>query len=180
MKKITLLLLFALSLIFAGCESNKKQTVKINGQYMVELPGFLSETTELNDDASLQYANELREFYVAVIDEPKKDFDEYMDGIGEKSGLEGFSEFLIDDFSENSEMKKPELKKITFNNLNAYTANLTNMVNGYSTFWKISYIEGAESYYQLFTWTLEKNKDKYAEEMNKIHNSFKEISKDKK
>ncbi|HRW22364.1 MAG TPA: hypothetical protein P5509_10350, partial [Bacteroidales bacterium] len=53
---------------------NSFNTIQINNLYSIDVPDFLVKTNSLNDEASLQYENTAKEYYVIVIDEAKHDF----------------------------------------------------------------------------------------------------------
>src|SRR5688572_23783765 len=70
-----LLLFISLAWMAISCEEEGTQTVKIDGRYVMEIPGSMEKTSELNNEASMQYQNMLQELYVIVIDEPKLQLD---------------------------------------------------------------------------------------------------------
>ena len=180
--KIRLFLLAFAALTLTACD-DKPQTVTINKKYSVDLPSFLSVATDLNEDASLQYENQLREFYVVVIDEPRKAFDDMMESgeIGYGPDLDGYSQLLVDDVRETIADKstaKPTKAKI--NGLDARLASLSGTVENLNVYWKVGYIQGKKDYYQVLCWTLAENKEKYDAQMGEIINSFKETDKSRK
>lgn len=180
--KIRLLLLAFVALTLSSC-NQKPQTVTIKNKYSVDLPSFLSVATGLNDDASLQYKNEMREFYVVVIDESRKDFDDMMQSgeLGYGADLDGFSQLLVDDVREtigDKNTEKPVKTKI--NGLDARLTSLTGTVEDINVYWRAGYIQGKKDYYQVLCWTLTDNKDKYDAQMTEIIKSFKETDKSRK
>ena len=50
--------------------------VSIDGDYRIDIPKFMTGTTGLNEEASLQYQSLLKEAYLIIIDEPKSGFEE--------------------------------------------------------------------------------------------------------
>lgn len=178
MKKIISILV--LSLLLGSCKSNNKtETVQADNQYTLDLPSFLSKTDQLNKNASLQYQNTNKEFYVVVIKESKAGFKEAMDkdNMGD-ANLKNYSNFLTEDLKAAipvTVLSPFEEKNI--NGLNARTISLSAPVNNNDFYWKFAFIEGNSTFYQVITWTLKDQKEKYDGQMEAILQSFKEISK---
>jgi len=173
MKKIIALCLFS---ILFSCASDTVETIKVDNKYSVEIPSFLSKGTDLHEDASLQYQNLLREFYIIVLDEPKQNFIDIAQTIDIAPGLEGYSKILKDGMGENIvNAKFIDLKEFKINGLKAKTFTVKGKIEGIDAFYKIAHLEGKDSYYQIVSWTTQKNEEKYASKMDKIIASFKEI-----
>src|SRR5690606_23595679 len=67
-----ILLLIVLGFYTISCQnSNTFETINVK-DYSVDIPTSLSKTENLNQEASLQYQNLLKELYIIVIDESKK------------------------------------------------------------------------------------------------------------
>ena len=102
MKKIISSLIVVLFLCSCDQFSNEPKVIPINNQYTLTVPSYMSKNESLHDEASLQYANLFKEFYVIVIDEPKTEFssalidnlltDSYNDD------LDGYTKLLLDNF----------------------------------------------------------------------------------
>lgn len=170
MKKI-----IALGLLFTvliSCNSKTEyQTVTIKNKYSLELPDFLSEVTNLNAGASLQYQNPLREFYVIVLDEPKSKFPNQ-----ESVNLEAFKTILRNELQTNLNNPKFSSDRDTvINGLKAKLFSLSDNSNNIDIYYQFAYIESKNHFYQILTWTLENRKDQFSLDMNKIIASFKEI-----
>jgi len=180
MKKL-LFALIGLMFLISCQESDTTELVKVKNQYSVELPSFLIISSELNDDASLQYQNLYKEFYVIVIDETKQELidvitENGLDTSTFKVDFDMFTSFVKEDFIYSIEIDEiPELKDTTINNLNAKLLELDGSFDGIEIFYDIAYVEGKDSYYQIMVWTLGENKEDYKAKMNKIIASFKEI-----
>lgn len=173
MKKILALCLFT---ILLSCDSKEVQTVTIKNKYTLQLPGFLSKATDLHEDASLQYQNALREFYVVVIDEPKQDFYNIAETTEDfPADFEGYHQILRSGLEEAIEdIDIAPTKDTQINGLKAKTFSLTGNIETIPVFYEIAYIEGKDRFYQIVTWTLKDNKEKYSEQMRNILSSFKE------
>lgn len=183
--KIIVIALVALCLAGCGKGVTEFETVRVKGMYSLDLPDFLTETDDLNDEASLQYQNPFREFYAIVIDEPKTElikalevnslYDYY------SADLEGYSQLLLDGIENAAEMNDiPEFTDTKINGLKARTIGLEGVTDGISIYWKIAYIEGNNNYYQVLAWTLSEKRETHEKDMEAIINSFKETDKSKK
>lgn len=173
MKKTLALCLVALLL---SCNSKEVQTVTIKNQYSVQLPDFLSKAKDLHQGASLQYQNALREFYVVVIDEPKKDFYAIAETTEDfPADFNGYHQILKNELEEGiQDIQITPTKDTQINGLKAKTFSLTGEIGTIPVYYEVAYIEGKDKFYQIVTWTLKDNKEKYAEQMQKILSSFKE------
>lgn len=174
MKKILVLLLASFVL---SCDSNdewKKIEIK---NYVIELPTFLSESTQLNDDATLQYQNIFKEVYIIVIDESKKETHESLTNIGLEDAysidFKGYTKLLSSSLERNIQMKNKTEKDTLINSLQAKILKFEGKVEGFEVFYEVAYINGLEDYYQVMTWTLLKNKSDYEQLLDKMVHSFK-------
>ena len=174
MKKITLLLL---AVFIISCESSDEwKTIEVNN-YSVELPTYLSESKQLNDDASLQYQNIFKEVYIIVIDENKKEMETSLidNGLSEiySNDFEGYTKLLSTNLATNVEMKNKTEKDTLINSLQAKILKFDGKVEDIDVFYEVVYINGIYDYYQVFSWTLLENKSKYKETIDKMVHSFK-------
>lgn len=152
------------------------------GGYKISIPKHLSVSKDLNDDASLQYQDTLKELYIIVIDEPKTDF------------IKSFSEPEVNEYDDKltpeknyrivqmkSLMEKvtlrgePVVKKATINGLDAEIVDFTGSVPNVDAeiYYKLAFIEGTKNLYMVMTWTLDSKKDSNSEEMDQMIQSFK-------
>ncbi len=178
-----------ISLLFVSCGSDQaKQTVKVGNKYELELPKKLDKRTDLNPEASLQYGNAILEFYVAVIDEDHQEFAKYLEeeGNSEEMTVEELFELVsLDDYfsscSENwierSDMKvlPKEITETSVGGFPAYYVEKKHTVDGYEVFYNIAILKGKKAFYQIYVWTLAKQKEKRSQAMKDIIHSFKEL-----
>ena len=172
----------ALTLFILSSCNDTVETVKVDGKYTIDLPSYLNKADDLNKAASLQYKNEMREFYVLVFDEPREDFHKAVTAGGLDYGpnLDGYSGLLADDITKASGLEvHPELKKKTINGLNARILEIEGKVKDLDIYWKIAYLEGKNRYYQILTWTTPSKKADNEEAMDAVIISFKETDKSK-
>ena len=178
MKKIIALLFFA---TLTSCsESKEVETVAVQDKYTLQLPDYLSEANDLHPDASLQYQNALKEFYVVVIDEQKQGFYDAAAMTDYTADFAGYHDILKNGMeAEIDDVKISATVDTQVNGLKAKTLSLTGGIEGIPVYYEIGYLEGKDRFYQIVTWTLESNKDKYKEPMQKIISSFRETGADR-
>ncbi|HEU4717933.1 MAG TPA: hypothetical protein VFU15_08860 [Bacteroidia bacterium] len=177
--------LFVASMAFIGivafsCKGKVEyQTVTVK-DYSVDIPKHLVVATDLNDDASLQYQDPIREFYVIVIDESKDDFINTFKEIGEydstKTAEKNYREVQLKSMKDHITMKSdPVLKAAKINGLDAEIADFTGNVEGIQSdiWYKVAFIEGPDNMYMLMEWTKDSDKDKNSDEFDGVINSFK-------
>lgn len=179
MKKLAILMLAVAAVV--SCQTDRKdQVVTVKDRYTISLPPFVKETSELNEDASLQYQNTLREFYVVVIDESKAEFEKALSDNDLNDlypqNIKGYSELLLFSMEQAIEIKsKSMLKDTIINNQPAKILTIKGRVEGTDIFYSIGFVQGVKRYYQIITWTLQNKEKEHAGLMKKIIASFKEI-----
>ena len=179
MKKM-ILFLFVITTILSCGPNDKQQTVKIDNKYTLSIPAFLTRAKGLNDEASLQYQNGRKEFYVIVLDEPKaylkKALEENELTETYSNDVKGYSELLLKGFETNISLsKKSKMMDTVINNMPARLININGSVDNISAYYSIAYVEGKERYYQVMVWTLSKFEKEYKDKMNQILFTLKEL-----
>ncbi len=161
----------------------KYDVKKVNGLYSIEIPDFMTETTTLQPDASLQYNNPFKEKYITVLDETKEDVEAFSSdyGVGDetKSALENYSSMRLQYLTESGITVKSQskLKSSMINGRKALSTTIDATVPGITediTYY-FTYIEGADHFYMISAWTLLSRKDDFTEEVKVIADSFKEL-----
>lgn len=186
MKKFFLFTLLFTAL--ASCNSNLDQTksIKVKNQYSLDIPEALNKVTNLNDDASLQYQNPLKELYIIVIDETKESVNNAisLNNLDETytPDINGYSELLLSNYMDGEiELKQnPVLRDTIINGLKSKVTDIEGNSEGYDIYWKAAYIEGKNNYYQVLAWTLGSKKEEHKNIMRKMLESFKETDKSRK
>jgi hypothetical protein len=172
--------IFSALVLLSACESNAVKTVTIDNKFSLDVPEFLEETTLLNDEAILQYHNAAKEFYVIVIEE---NADTFNLALSESEltetytpDLTGYANLVFDILTRSIAVtNKTDFKDVKINGLDSRQLEFDGSQEGIGMFGNFSVIRGKVSYYQVFTWTLDKNKSTYSEKMSKMVNSFKEV-----
>ncbi len=157
--------------------------VKINNLYSMSLPDYLTEGNDLNDEASLQYQNIYKEVYVIVIDEPKQEFIDVFKELGEyddtKGACDNYCEAQMESIEENMETvtSKSKVRKTKIGGAEARIADVAGTQAGITDAmgFTVAFVEGKENLYMIMTWTFEKDKSKYQDDMDMMINSFKEL-----
>lgn len=173
----------ALPLLFLAPHHNNYEddkTVYVENKYSISIPSFLAKTDDLNDEASLQYQHRLREFYVTVIDEPRKEFHE---AIEEKEltgkypkNIYGFSNQFIENFEHQvSVVSKTEITDTLVDYKPARILNASGKYHGIDAFYSLAFIQGKKRYYQVMAWTLSSEEYCYKGKMDSIRHSLKEL-----
>jgi len=179
---ITLSIILSCNNLTSSSPENLQQEdfneVNIDGLYTLSVPKYMKEMNNLNEEASLQYANVFKEAYTVVIHENKdkfintfKEFGEYNDDL---SVVENYSLTHQNFFNEIATVDKIIPYDITtINDLDAKRIKILAKVDGIDITYVISHIEGKENVYQIMSWTLPDKIGKYEDTFIKINNSFK-------
>ncbi|MBK6977922.1 MAG: hypothetical protein IPH28_13145 [Cytophagaceae bacterium] len=179
MKKIVFAIL--VSFIMISCKTTETdQVVTIEKKFSLTLPSFLSKSTELNEDATLQYQNMVKEFYVVVIEDTKSEMKKSLEenNLTElyPNDINGYSCLLVQGLEKNMKItKKTALIDTVVNNMPAKHIRLSGKVEGLDAFYSVAFVEGKDTYYQVMAWTLANKEAQYTERMNKIIHSLKEL-----
>ena len=160
---------------------NSIKWVPLNGNgFALSIPDYLSAMEkDINPEAEIIYGNVLKEVYVMVITEPIADVDEaFALGVveGLAPGLDGYAQFVGENIkSTSSEVKSfsPMLDGVT-NGLNCKVFEVEAKVEDVDVYYAVNVVKGQSSYYQIYSWTLLDQKDKFKDVLNKIRGSFQE------
>ncbi len=160
----------------------KYESVDVAGLYSMEIPDYMTSTTELNDQASLQYKhlNLPIEEYIIVINESKDEFVDLLNLLDiydeDMSVVENFAAQQSALLSEGlTVIEKKDIEKINGElpmcgmELDAKLAGVPTPIAYYYGF-----VEGEENLYTVMTWTLLSNKEKYAKKAMRMIKSLKE------
>ncbi|WP_454980988.1 hypothetical protein [Capnocytophaga haemolytica] len=186
---LTMLILLTSCRIREG-STDGLQLVKVDDKYEVELPNSFTKRANLYDEASLQYANNRSEVFVAIIDEDRDETNDILyevlkDSLANTSKKAFLKSFSLNDYFNickkgwsDAKMMYPapkEIKKVMINDRPAFVVETTENVNGNEVYYIVAILETDKAYYQIFTWTLDSKKDKYSQQMKDIINSFDEL-----
>lgn len=156
------------------------EVVKVNNEYVVKIPKYLDKTTDLNDEATLQYQNIFREAYIIILDESKSDMEEAAKSIGEfddnQSLLKNYKNLQLKySLAGLDILQQYNEKSLKINGINAekvdidaYSEEIDIKITYFLTFY-----EGPEKVYMMMAWTLENRKQKYKPTFDQTASSFK-------
>jgi hypothetical protein len=155
--------------------------IVINSQYSLVIPNHMKESKSLNDDASLQYADEEEELYIIVIDEPT---DEFVKGFKNEKGwdptmtaAENYRRVQIGSLKNSMKVKgKPVIQKTKASTYSMEVVDFTGKVKGIEDpiGYKVGFLECNGNLYMMMTWTLQSMKTLHNNEMNEMLKSFRD------
>ena len=176
--------ILAVAVLLVSCSlgDTKFETVTVSGHYQMDVPDYMTESNELNSDASLQYENTSKETYVVVINEDKELLIELFNEIdgwdNDATPLENYAALQSEGMEMSldlSDQSGPNDKKI--NGMPAKTYEYTGYAPDipYEIFYYIAYIEGGRELYMVSAWCLAEDKDSYKDTFVKMVDTFKEL-----
>lgn len=160
----------------------KFRTVSGNDLYTVDIPGYMTMTTDLNDEASLQYMSEDDTKYILVLDEEKDLFVSYarlMDVYNENlSVVENYANVQVEDIlTDLNVVSKTDIEDVEINGLDAKSFVLTAKEPDIPAPLTAEYafIEGENHLYMIMAWAPQIMNDVFKEDRHKMVISFKEL-----
>lgn len=170
MKKYILTLLF-ISALFSSCSYDKEwKQQNVKNRFSINLPPFVKEVDDLRKDASLQYANRFRNFYVIVIEHDKSAADLHA---FTKESIAPLCKYLDNPIITDS-------AKVEVNGLSAYENKIMGDMDSGDGKETIYYdhlsVMGKNKNYEVCVWTRgPKRKQQFEADFQKVLFSFKEI-----
>lgn len=159
--------------------SNTFHTVSIGDEYRIDIPKFMTGTTGLNEEASLQFQSLRNEAYLIIIDEPKsvfeevyKDLEQYDDGL---SVLQNYRDARLQILSRTTKINdKSKSQSLRINGLDAESVELDAIVNGMDNeiSYLLTFVEGKDKIYMMMAWTLKDKKMEHKKTFKAISESF--------
>lgn len=168
------LILFSLFTLFIASCSQPDQTVTVNNEYELTLPGFLSENTNLHDEASLAYDNPFKEFYSIVIDEPITDISIYYDE--DADIFEEYHSLLGEIIEDAGTIVNTESQvDLTIAGFQARQTERVVLIDGMEIFYFNTVVMTNTKFYQIVSWCLPEDSKTNKPLMEKIGLSFREL-----
>ncbi|HEV7229721.1 MAG TPA: hypothetical protein VGO45_00250 [Bacteroidia bacterium] len=161
--------ILSIALLFSACTNDKWAHVTVNNTYSLSLPPYLEPGT-FYADASLQYKNEQKEFYIVMIDEKKTQFKEY----GLDYDLSTYYHITAKKF-DSTGISRP--MKFMIGKDSAYSSEFKGQMNNNPVYYKLVSIESDSSFYKMLIWMMASDKERYAGDVNRIVHSFRETGK---
>ena len=140
-----------------------------DGRFQLTVPGDWRKETELNQQATIQASNRVRETYVVLLSESKGDFTDEMT-------LERFTKATRDNMMagvRSAESAEPTPTNISGNPALQY--EIRGGVEGLNIVYLITTVETPEHYHQIITWTLPSRLEQHRPTLLEVTRSFKEL-----
>ncbi|MFA9190060.1 hypothetical protein AAGV28_01650 [Flavobacterium sp. FZUC8N2.13] len=173
MKKTYLALIF---IFFTSISIGQTNFIKQKAGHVFyfDMPEYMNKTLGLNDVATIQFKNSIKEVYAIVIEDSKEDLsllEMYYSSINE------FHEDFIKDFLVDEEkrfLSKPILNSKDNINFIEFDASYYDKENDIEIYYLIGIVESKSHFYKVLYWTNKDNKDKFKADFQKSLYSFKE------
>lgn len=164
---------------FAACDTSDFHRITINEEYSIELGTHMKVSTDLNADASLQYADLEEELYIIVIDESTKEFrDAFRNSKQWDEKLtvaENYRKIQMANLKEKIKLKgKPVTEKASIDKIPAEIVDFVGKVEGIelAIFYKVGFLESDGKLYMIMTWTINDMRARHNTEMVNMIKSF--------
>ncbi|MCG8575040.1 MAG: hypothetical protein MI810_09175 [Flavobacteriales bacterium] len=154
--------------------------------YEIDVPGRMYVRSDLNTDASLQYAyveetaTEVKEHYLVVLSEAKSDIEADLAEMDMEMDIdvmqyrdicvEGLANGL-DTYSVLTE--EPVIE--TVNGMDCVKNEMRGSKGSVNVYYQLGVFEGEKGFYQVLSWCIEEQKEEFVSDMEQIIDSFKEI-----
>lgn len=170
MKKYSLLL----AGLIIGLHSFAQDFVTQSGGhcFTLDLPGYLTKAWDLNEVASLQYQNTMKDVYVVVIEDNK----EQLESLGMKfTGPQEFLDNFLNGYQQEAKKRKVfRLPEFENNGIRHAQAEISWKEDDVDFYMLATIAESPKHFYKILCWTTVQNSDKYMDDFKKIAKSLKE------
>lgn len=156
-------------------------TVKVKDLYSIDVPKFLTPTTKLSKDASLQYWNKTLDISFQVIDESKQELTDTLNMIPfskDKTLLDKMAAISLSTiYGDISKVDVYDYNEVEINGLPAVTVNVFKKRTFFddAVYASFAFIEGKNHLYQINIMTGGSSIKKLSEKMETVIKSFKEL-----
>mgnify|MGYP003123999896 CR=1 FL=1 len=152
--------------------SQKFTTKKGGHSYTLDVPNYMTKTYDLNDAATLEYKNSLKEAYLIVIPDSK---DELKASGSTFIDTKDFLSYFIKDYQIEAERRTITDIATFKSNKNPHSQVEMNFgIDNNDFFMLITIVETKTHFYKILSWTLLEYKDKFREDYLKISKSLKD------
>ena len=153
------------------------KVIRVNDNYSISAPDYMTEMKSLHDEASFRYANIYKETYTIVIDEDKQEFIDtfkeieiYNDSL---TPLENYSDYQIKSIQESIEGSKINEVDFKIKNYPSKQYEFSGKVEGINIAYLIGFVESDDTMYMMMSWTIDNRYKKYKNTFKLIQNSIK-------
>lgn len=177
MKAVKWVNVVIISFIFLSCNTETKyENIEVTEKYSLDIPDYMKSIDLQNEEASLQYGNEIKGHFVMIIDETK----EALINAGLDFSVEDYADFAVDYLKQS--LTDAKVKRMTdeVQNINGLEA-ISYKIWGVFTevdediFYYMTIYKSDNNYYSMSTWTLGSRENRYTNNMETMINSFKEL-----
>ncbi|PQJ32280.1 hypothetical protein BST92_10240 [Nonlabens arenilitoris] len=135
-------------------------------KFSIKVPGYLTETDDLNEDAEMQMQNMFRETYMIVMAESKSDFDFASEILGmgndSLSYAENYMDMQLESMTESFSYDVVKEKTTTvINDMPAMIVEANASIDGLNVSYIITTIESDHDIFYITCWTLTDRRDRY-------------------
>jgi hypothetical protein len=152
-----LFLTFQTSKIFSQTKFIERQAGHI---IYLTLPDYMMKTSSLNDVASMQYMNAVKEAYVVVIEDSKQDLE--AEGTTYRN-IKAFHDVVIETLKEeDKKAKETSVSQFDYNGNHFYQSDLSTILRDdndkeIKVTYLVTYVESKTHFYQILCWSTTKN-----------------------
>jgi len=160
------------------------ENITINGEYTMGIPTYMSKSTSLNDEASLQFQNIFKETYVIVIDESKQEYIDTYEDLGfydtARNVISNYADTQVQSITSSLEViSRKEITPLRINGLSAAATEIDAKFEGVHSAitYFLTFVEGKEKLYMIMAWTMQTKKDNYRATFEQMTKSFRVFKK---
>ena len=152
----------------------KFNSQKAGNVFSLEIPDYMNRTVGLNDVATVQYKNSVKDIYTIVIEDSKEEL-----AIADifYSSLKEFQEEFEKDFIKEEEKRSSSTPLFTTkndNNFVEYEVSYYDQELKIEVYYLVGIVETKSHFYKVLSWTNLANKDKFKVDFQKILYSLKQ------
>jgi hypothetical protein len=144
--------------------------------YSIFVPNYMESAVDLNESASVQYKNELKELYMIIIEEYRVDLIDYNPEYDDLDPAKSYLELQANSISSNLNSVKmiSEPKAFNMSGKKAYQLRLDGDVTDdkIAVSYLLTVIHDDKKVYFNMSWTLDKYIRKYSETLGQMSRSF--------
>jgi hypothetical protein len=152
----------------------KFNSQKVGNVFNIDIPDYMNRTVGLNDVATVQYKNSVKDIYTIVIEDSKEEL-----AIADifYSSLKEFQEEFEKDFIKEEEKRTSSTPLFTTkndNNFVEYEVSYYDEELKIEVYYLVGIVETKSHFYKVLSWTNLANKDKFKVDFQKILYSLKQ------
>jgi hypothetical protein len=157
------------------------KTVVKNATFRLSIPEFMDSTTKLNNEATLQFSNPRKEFYMILFCEDKENvksnlqFDTLNNPTDSFAARDAYFTYMVKHMREQPDFTMFNESNKIIKKTNAKIASINLSYKKTRLFYRVAAFETNTNLYQFFIWTLDKQKASYEPVMDSIINSLHEL-----